>query len=115
MPLDGTLTTPALNRARLIAALRAPMPEGHRWDFCEVSGEEEYGTYGCAFSIIDRLWPGATDVNADGVPVHEFIGLTREQCHAIFGVMSYQFDRFYKFPKRDVTPAMVADALEAIG
>jgi hypothetical protein len=109
MPFDVATETPAARRARLIEALRAPMPEDFEWDFEEVSRETTCGTVGCAFGLSELIWP-----DYDGG--HEWFGLTEKQSSDIFGVYSWpgSFDAFYGCQKNEVTSAMVADALERI-
>jgi hypothetical protein len=101
---DDAFDRPIQNPVRvLIEALRSPLPEGFKWNF---------GWYeNCALGLALRLgivsWDDAPDeklsVALGGISVMPLS--SRE----IDGVVPR-----YGVPARDVTPAMVADALEKL-
>lgn len=107
MPFDGRDNTPALNRARLIEALRAG-PEN--WDF----GQFEF----CACGVAKHI--GLVSNHFDYPDLGQVLGLTHRQAVDIFlgGDRLFGEDgtpKFYDVGTRgDVTPAMVADALERL-
>lgn len=93
--------TPSMRRSVLIAALRDPTtwPEGFEWAFarCRTCG------LGLFAEMLDtqpydevRIWSR----------VERGLGLTERQAVIVFG-------RTYEQPDSSVTPAMVADRLEA--
>lgn len=102
MPFDGTANPVALNRARLIDALRNIRRDD--WDFTNAAR--------CAFCEMAQIFGGEGD--------YETIGLSHEDGIAIFGVYGLHLCRttgateIYNKRKRleDVTPNDVADALE---
>lgn len=95
------------NRRKLIALLRAPMPEGFEWDFTTVSLERHCGTVGCAIGLAHyALGLKSTDDYA----VAEFFYMSYEEVGSIF----YDIGSPYKVSMEKITPAMVADALEAL-
>ncbi len=107
MPFDGKIgfdddATPSQRRARLIAELRGEMPDWH-WDFS--IARNGCGTAGCAMGYAMRLW---------AIPsikqLHRYLGLTDLQGIACFTHFGYGY---YKLT--EITPAMVADKLEALG
>jgi len=104
MPLDGTSiygSSPIMARkaraagpvARLIRALRSPLPPGFEWDF------RDGGT--CALGLAVQM----------GLPLFEVVGssFTPFSANEKDGIAP-----LYGVPARDVTPAMVADALEQL-
>jgi hypothetical protein len=103
MPFDGRDNTPALNRARLIEALRAEMPRDWRWDFGNCgAGPSHCGTAGCAIGLAYKL---GIATNED---IYTTLGITQEQAISVFSVGAYDI------PYQQVTPSMVADRLERI-
>lgn len=116
MPFDGKevqFETPALRRARLIEALRGEMSNEFVWDFTTIMGP--CGTSGCALGLACKLWPDSFDTLSDpwAEPEQgEFFGISEDAARRIF----YDEGEFYGVDAlEDVTPAMVADALEKIG
>jgi hypothetical protein len=117
MPFDVAteIETPAQRRARLIAALRAPLPVGFKWDFTDISYETECGTAGCALGLAALMWPDRAEMLLDGTLINdgqiaEFLDIPTKDVERIF----YLF-YLYDCDNSDVTPAMVVDALEAAG
>ena len=84
---------------RLIHALRSPLPPGFGWDFRR--GDT------CACGLALRL---GIDLDAIGGS----IGDLRWFDHPFSAVERVGVVRLYGVPARDVTPAMVADALEKL-
>lgn len=108
MPFDGKeaqFETPALRRARLIEALRQPMPEGHTWDFDVLLNRHPCGTTGCALGVAKLIFGSDADVTHT-----EFWGITEAQ----YGDLFTRDGHTYGVPVDEVTPAMVAEALERI-
>lgn len=104
MPFDGRDNTPALNRARLIEALRAG-PEN--WDFRQF----EF----CACGVAKHM--GLIYAHCEYRELGQVLGLTDRQTEDIFlgGYRENYTAKFYGVRDRaDVTPAMVADALERL-
>jgi len=85
-------------RRELIAALRAPLD--FKWDFSRVSG--------CAFRVCRTLELRTPFLKAGQYDSQ--LELTSEQIDGIFGVMPN--GSLYDCPDAEVTPQMVADALE---
>jgi hypothetical protein len=105
-------TTPAERRARLVAALRAPLPARFEWDFGTVYEKRGCGTVGCALGLAQILWPRSID--ADVTPeerVARFFGITEEDADRVFYAVGNPYGRYIS----NVTPAMVADELEKVG
>jgi hypothetical protein len=111
MPFDGqNYDTPALRRARLIEALRADMPEGFTWNFKTADKVSSCGTVGCAIGLArHRFGFGGRCAGNLG----EAIGIGCESGWQIFGLDAVR--EVYGVPPNDVTPSMVADALERLG
>lgn len=109
MPFDGT-ETPAMRRSILIDALRNDT--AWEWDFCD--------TAGCAIGMAKRIWPQADAA----VPVY-LLDITNCQYLDIFGYINlgnnidrglpHEWSDFYGMERTEVTPQMVADALEKLG
>jgi hypothetical protein len=108
MPFDGNLAeTAAARRAQLITALRREMPPMYLWDFGMTKETTDCGTRGCAVGLATILWPS---VPADISSVSQHIGITAKQGWRIFGHVPSS--RWPAARGDDVTPQMVADALE---
>ncbi len=101
MPIDFSIQTPERMRCRqLIDALRGDM-SGWTWDFAHVMSYD--GTAGCAIGLTMKMWP---ELRVSGrVALGKFFGLTPEQVRSCFFPSGYG-------GTIDVTPAMVATALE---
>lgn len=116
MPFDGTTETPAIRRARLIEALRAEMPEGFIWDFRHVAQKTDCGTAGCALGLACLIWPDDDHLPTPGHratlnSVATFFGVDPITAYMVFfNPYYYGFHDYHQ-----VTPAMVADALEKLG
>lgn len=111
MSFDGSDSTPALNRARLVAALR-DLPPNHRWDFTYCWDDDDCGTSGCACGVATIIGLSNSDDLNDVFPL---IGLTENQADNILSAeIGFTLD-FYGVLPHQVTAAMVADALEAVG
>jgi hypothetical protein len=118
MPFDGTqVETPALRRAMLIEALRAEMPINFKWNFRVVRESYDCGSRGCALGLASILWPSAAGFLLDDTEIHDdlkasFFGIPIESVEDIF-FFGGEHDHYY-LGSTDVTPQMVAAALEAI-
>jgi hypothetical protein len=113
MPFDGRENTPALNRARLIEALRAPMPENFEWDFRQIEKEVACGTAGCAMGLAKAMG---------------LLGDCRFPCTGVMAkalgidlIKNSQLENIFLSPRycgvtcmEKVTSTMVADALERV-
>ncbi len=103
--------TKIARRRELIAILR-DLPSDHRWDFENVGGPLFGGTFGCAFAIMHRLWP------TESIGDLSFIGLSlSDNTRRIFGLgltdcPNGMYSEFYGCLASEVTPEMVADALD---
>jgi len=102
--------TPAIRRARSIEALRAPMPENFEWKFDTVYKRTECGAVGCALGVAMDIGVVARFTVES---VAEALGLTFNDAVAIFSPYDVNYE--YGVPYDEVTPAMVADKLEAVG
>jgi hypothetical protein len=98
-------------RRELIAALRAqaagiPVVPDFKWDFGFMLETNSCGSVGCALGLGELL--GHTDFATiyAGAKVY---GLTFDDARRIF----YNVENYYGPDEPDVTPAQVADALEA--
>ncbi len=112
MPLDGTGYEGAVGRRkRLIAALRAQMPDGYTWDFGTLRKKSGCGTRGCAVGLAAALWPGLA---ADSDSVAEHIGLSGDEAWRVFGRGPGCLWPMSRGGGDEVTPGMVADALEGL-
>ncbi len=108
MPFDIATETPAIRRARLIEALRNDTE--WKWNFCN--------TAGCAIGMARHLGLAGSNSN-----LCDNLGLSDQQFGDIFGclrsVSEFHLNRgwspYYGMPRAEVTPGMVADALEKIG
>lgn len=110
MPFDGT-ETPAMRRSILIDALRSDT--AWKWNFCE--------TAGCAIGMSKRIWPRLDSAES----VVDLLDITDRQYMDIFGFVNPNHNRtrdlpsewsdFYGMERTEVTPQMVADALEKLG
>lgn len=105
-------------RKRLIAALRAEMPPRFEWNFELVYEEENCGAFGCGIGLAKRI--GLIDY-AGLANCAEALGLAFDDAKQIFMPTDYwneekgeRVTNDYEVPWIDVTPQMVADALEAL-
>jgi hypothetical protein len=87
---------------RLITALREPMPDRFEWDFGIVHARRHCGTAGCAMGLAKKL--GIVSRNGG---LHWQLGMKFSEACALFGRDAYGVD------PEAVTPAMVADKLQA--
>jgi hypothetical protein len=95
---DANFDSPARSPVeQLIEALRSPLPEGFKWDFRSLPR----CAAGLAYRLRLDIWKGvgASPYGFD----HPFGATERDGVIPLYGV-----------PARDVTPAMVADALERL-
>ena len=91
------------HRRQLIERLRNLWPD-HEWNFADVGMVRRDGTScGCALTVAYRLWLEKAEYDCIG-PVS----------NDIWGVYDFSSEpsRYYKVFTKDVTPQMVADALE---
>ena len=127
MPFDGIDATPALNRARLIEALR-DVPPKHMWNFGTVYREpdalrHECHTTGCAIGLgkVIGLWDQVDGTLRNIIQQtvaprlgQDFLSLMPVLCPKIDAYTSRITEGpFIERRYGDVTAAMVADALEA--
>lgn len=120
MPFDGRDSTPALNRARLIEALRAEMPADYRWNFAVIHRQQSCGTVGCAIGLAIHIGLPVKLSPAIDSSLDRSIAAT--DLAAVFGISKIDaFDIFMstgaytgcsRLQPWKITPAMVADALE---
>lgn len=113
MPFDGS-NKAAIDRGfQLVHALRN-MPPTHKWNFGIIYGELECGTVGCACGLVKVMWPNETQsMDENVVTLGEFVGITNtELAISIFGFKSFVWAYDEKTLICNVTPEMVADALE---
>lgn len=109
MPLDGTHFDTEIDLTELQPGeeglwqlsylLRHPekWPEGHVWDFYTLHELTPCGTIGCALGLASSRW---------GHPA-------RQEAWETWGAATYVFGRnFYKCPASQVTPTMVAAAID---
>jgi hypothetical protein len=107
MPFDGKLYPQVEARARLVRALREPMPSDFEWYFGVAFTDvcSPCGTTGCAMGLAYML--GIVEIPCVEA-MKSSLGLSKYDTTMIFLTRSfYGVDDFC-----DVTPAMVADALE---
>lgn len=107
MPFDGTISTHALNRARLIEALRND--KEWKWNFCKSSG--------CAIGMAATIWSEVRDTKDSRViPLANLLGINLDKALDVFGFVTntFEYSEFYKTTRDKVTPTMVADALEKL-
>jgi hypothetical protein len=95
--------TPSMRRSILIAALRdEALQDGHKWNFCHFPG--------CAVGLADRLF-NLSMIPKDGrTKVENPLDIMEQY----FGVWEPFGCDAYPVADEHVTPAMVADHLEAI-
>ena len=100
------------NRQRLVAALRAPLPEGFKWNFSILYESSPNGcSTGCAIGLAYKLEiitePSYKDLT-------KALGLSKSRAQVIF-VPAY-FDNAcavgYDLPPYRITPKIVASVLE---
>ena len=107
----------ASNIRTLITALRAPMPEHFEWDFTTIhrASREHCGYVGCAMGLAQEIGL-VSERDATSFGMSRALNLPRETVMAIFIPASDMSDTTldYGVKYRDVTPAMVADKLEAL-
>ncbi len=111
MPYDGGKEiTQAMNRTILIEALRSPFPEGFGWNFNVIHRREGCGTLGCAIGLAIEI--GLFDKKNN-------FGPNDVEVEVVFGEGIYRHfssnNNDYGVNAKQVTPAMVADALEQYG
>lgn len=117
MPFDGIDAHPALNRTRLIHALRAQLPKNFRWEFgeFELRNDVGCGTAGCAMGLAKFI--GIVG-DADVETVCAAIGIPPRAGYRIFWPGHMDEETFGPYGAEhdydSVTPQMVADALEAL-
>lgn len=101
--------TPLERRRALITALRQEMPTGFKWNFIKILRARSCGSVGCALGLAQHLGiiDNANDIDAK---ISNDFDMNQDQISAVF----YNFMQFYPVTNSNVTPAMVADALEAL-
>lgn len=103
------MTDTQIERRKLLISTLRSLPLDHRWNFRDAGGSDSCGSHGCAFAVMDRLWP----IGMHNGHYYGFIGLPRDIGDRIFGT-DCNFSQFYKCYPSEVTPQMVADALECV-
>ena len=125
MPFDNVETTPAINRKILIDELRKiEQYRNFTWDFECILTKVDCGTAGCAIGLACIIWPNKFQ-RKEVIPdlfvvtdeeIMSHFGMTKEEVAKIFYNDEYnsEYEVFYGCYNEDVTPNMVADALEAL-
>lgn len=122
MPFDGkeiefkpdSELTPRERGLQLARELRN-LPASHEWDYTWPGGPRDAlvpscGSVGCAIGYARWRWPTVEDGNEDGfLRWYRFFGLSNKQGDDIFINAERQHGCLFD----QVTPAMVAEALEA--
>ena len=118
MPFDSPVETPLARGFKLVETLRN-LPPDHDWDFNIHGGwKARGGTVGCAMCLIDRMWPELAMSTYVGI-YGAIIGLCPHEGRSCFGWQEYENprERAWCFDGKthpaDVTPEMVADAVES--
>ncbi len=116
--LDRGGETPALRRARLVEALRAPMPENVRFHYMTVSQQHACGSTVCALGLAAILWPNSASLLTTGFSVKSaneqgaFFGISGKDAAGVFWG---QYGVYSRRSGSSITPEMVANALELCG
>lgn len=114
MPFDPMPRETALDRRRrLITALRQQMPDDFVWNFAKWRGQHECGTVGCACGLAVHLGISkSTKIDA----MAQAVGLTIDAANRVFYPSEgwQTFRRYGVWTYAQITPAMVAAALERI-
>lgn len=101
------------NRRRTLAALRGLMPEGFKWAFDEIYKKTSCGTVGCAMGMMEAL--GIVEIAHTGSCANA-LRIPKSVAYSIFLPRTDHAgsceQTYLGFPYEDVTPSMVADALE---
>jgi hypothetical protein len=111
MPFDGS-DSPALRRHLLIRALRDEdaRPASFSWDFGVMERPNGCGAVGCAVGLAHQMGLSA---KPESYAVADAIGISRRAARKIF--IPLRLRRRYGVRRwAEVTPAMVADQLEAL-
>ncbi len=121
MPLDGKVTDfiapakieplsddPAIAVRQAIALLRGPLPNGFKWHYPDTFKQTDCETKGCAVGWFHMVWPKqiAANVRRAG----EYFGMSESEASKVF-ISAASVHR--EILMWEVTPAMVADDLEA--
>lgn len=112
MPFDGKSTDARVNRRILIEALRGEMPEGFTWDFVPAYKRTACGAVGCALGLACELGMLKESEVLDKETVSRTFGVAVSTDIFCSYKDQYKLSRYGGLYARDVTPAMVADALE---
>lgn len=113
MPFDGK-EEKVLARQRgyqLADALRN-LPKSHIWEFWHLGGKTVCGSVGCAIGLAETMWPETlpeVTIGVSGSEFDHFFGLPEGSYGSVFGV---DLALKHQIPMAEVTPEMVADALE---
>lgn len=108
MPFDIAVETPALRRAILVEALRND--KNWKWNFNNVGG---CGT-GCAVGMMKAIWhQDFMNYLTLSSGISKSLAIPTRKVRKIFGFTPTEAFAQYGCNRKDVTPAMVADALEA--
>ena len=111
MPFDSTVVedVTVTRRKQLVEALRDPkLAEHHKWDFSAVGGATRCGSAGCAMGLARTMWSHLLPSSKD---IEDWFGLPTAVAVDVF---ADPFGRTYGGVElAEVTPLMVADALEA--
>lgn len=92
----------------LIAALRAPMPRGFKWNFRDLNN-------GSALALAEHI--GLDNYKQSEIWSADFLGMSGDDfldifCHPADDVVKFFKPRTCIYGDGEVTPAMIADALE---
>ena len=102
--LGFALPIPGREGLRVLArALRAPMPEGFRWDFGRIRMQTDCGTVGCAMGLAYTIW-------GDNAPPNH-IDFADKFCVSP-DTTKRLFIPECVGPYDQITPPMVADAID---
>lgn len=112
MPFDATPNSKLANRVRLIEALRRPMPKGFTFCYNIEYQTDDCGAIGCAMGLAKDM--GIIDY-LDTANMARALGISKDQARRIFyDPTTYGFEYGDLNAWEQVTPTMVADALERV-
>jgi hypothetical protein len=107
MPFDATKSEPTLENLSALLRDRSQWPEGFEWNYIALEN--------CAIGLADRVWPAiVTDRRAKiGITADlaQTFGCTPNEARMIMAYAGH-FNNF--IPANEVTPEMVADAIDRI-
>lgn len=109
------------NRRRLLDAARARMPNGFEWNFSKIYVEKSCGAAGCmiglarTIGVIPESWPTTRDL-ADALDLDQKIieNICIPESENAHDGGDSDWVPSYNCAWDEITPAMVADKLEAL-